>query len=330
MKFRSPAALAAVALLACLFRLKAEETGVESRGGGSPDDSRSFHLQVEGRPHLRVSGTRFLKPDGSVFEWRGISAFRLLEFVAHGREAEADAYLAWAAAKKLTVVRVFAMADGLFQLSPADGQHALPRLLEIAQRHGVYVEVVALTGTTVMKIDMPRYIKAIGQICARYPNALLELANEPGHPTQAAAVHDAAYLQSLAQLVPKQVPVALGSVEYGDGFAGGAYVTWHAPRSGKGGWPAQVAEGAALAKRFKKPVVNDEPIGAADTAIPGRRDNDPEHFQQAAAASRLAGLGATFHYESGLQAKLPTRIEMACLDAWLAGLTEAPTGRVIR
>ena len=121
--------------------------------------------------------------------------------------------------------------------------------------------------------------------------------------------------------MPKVVPVALGSVEYGDGFAGGAYVTWHAPRSGKGGWPAQIAEGAALAKRFKKPVVNDEPIGAADTAIPGRRDNDPEHFQQAAAASRHAGLGATFHYESGLQAKLPTRIEMACLDAWLAGFS---------
>ena len=51
--------------------------------------------------HLRVSGTRSSRPDGSVFEWRGITAFRLLEFVAHGREAEADAYLAWAASKKL-------------------------------------------------------------------------------------------------------------------------------------------------------------------------------------------------------------------------------------
>lgn len=276
-------------------------------------------LQPEG--HLRVSGTRFLTADGAPFAWRGITAFRLVELVAHGREAEADAYLTWAAAKQLTVVRVFAMADGLFQLPPADGQHALPRLLELAERHGLHVEVVALTGTTVMNVDMPRYIKAIGEICARSPNALIEIANEPGHPTQAAAVHDAAYLRSLAQLVPKGVPVALGSVEYGDGFAAGTYVTWHAPRSGRGGWPAQIAAGAGMPKRFEKPVVNDEPIGAADTAIAGRRDNDPEHFQQAAAASRHAGLGATFHYEGGLQAKLPSKIEMACLDAWLAGFS---------
>jgi hypothetical protein len=310
-------------MAACLFRLKAEATGVASEAGRPPDsrpaDSRGFHLQVEG--HLKVSGTRFLKPDGSVFDWRGITAFRLLEFVAHGREAQADAYLAWAASKKLTVVRVFAMTDGLFQLPPADGLKALPRLFEIARRHGVFVEIVAMTGTTVMKIDMPRHVKAIGEICARHPNAILELANEPGHPTQAAALHDAAYMQSLAQFVPKQVPVALGSVEYGDGFAAGTYVTWHAPRSGKGGWPAEIAHGAALVTRFKKPVINDEPIGAADIAIPGRRDNDPARFRQAAAASRRAGLGATFHYEGGLQASLPSKIEMACLDAWMAGLS---------
>ena len=54
---------------------------------------------------------------------------------------------------------------------------------------------------------------------------------------------------------------------------------------------------------------------------PLRRDNAPEHFQQAAAASRQAGIGATFHYEGGLQARMPTRIEMACLDAWLAGFS---------
>jgi hypothetical protein len=149
---------------------------------------------------------------------------------------------------------------------------------------------------------------------------LLELANEPGHPTQSAAVHDPATLQSLATLVPKAVPLALGSVEYGDGFAGaGTYVTWHAPRTAR--WPEEIAAGAALVTRFKKPVVNDEPIGAADQAIPGRRDNDPENFRQAGAATRRAGLGATFHYDGGIQTRALTKIEMACLDAWLAGLS---------
>ena len=280
-----------------------------------------LRLNAQATPHLKGSGTQFIKPDGSVFEWRGITAFRLLELVAHGREAEADRYLAWAASKKLNVVRVLAMADGIFQLSPADGRQALPRLLEIAQTHGLFVEVVALTGTSVITLDMPAHVKAIGEICARYPNALLELANEPGHPTQARSVHDAATLQALARLVPPTVPVALGSVEYGDGFAAGSYVTWHAPRSNR--WYADLAHGAELVKRFKKPVVSDEPIGAADRAVPGRRDNNPEHFQQAAAASRRAGIGATFHYDGGVQASPLTAIEMACLDAWLAGFNAA-------
>ena len=269
--------------------------------------------------HLRVSGTRFLKPDGATFQWRGISAFRLLEFVAHGREKEADAYLRWAASKKLNVVRVFAMADGIFQLTPADGERALPRLLEMARRHGVYVEVVAFTGTSVIKVDRAAFVKSIAAICARHTNALLEFANEPGHPTQATEMHAPAHLQSLLPLVPKEVPVSLGSVEYGEGFASGTYVTWHSPRSSD--WARKVEEGAALLKKFRKPVINDEPIGAADAAVPGRRDNNPANFRAAAAAMRRAGIGATFHYDGGIQTRLPTKGEMACLDAWLAELS---------
>ena len=296
---------------AAVFHLKVEATSSDSRG---------FRLQAEGK-HLKVSGTRFLKPDGSRFEWRGITAFRLVEFVARGRDKEADAYLKWAASKKLNVVRVLVMADGLFELSPGDGVRALPKVLEMAARHGLYVEVVALADTAGIQVDIPAHVKAVAAICAAHANALLEIANEPGHPTQAAALHDASYLASLTKDIPRGVPVAFGSVEYGDGFAGGAYVTWHAPRGGRGGWPAQIAQGAALVRKFRKPVINDEPIGAADKAVPGRRDNDPARFRAAGAASRRAGLGATFHYEGGLQAKRPTKIEEACLDAWLAGLS---------
>ena len=270
--------------------------------------------------HLEISGTRFLDERGAPFEWRGITAFRLVEFVAHGRERDADAYLAWAASKKLTIVRVFAMADGIFQLTPADGQHALPRLLELAAKHNVYVEVVAFTGTSVIKVDMPRFVKAIGEICARYPNALVELANEPGHPTQSKSVHDAGFMKSLGDLVPVQVPLSLGSIEYGDRFALGRYITWHAPRTAR--WHEEIARGAELVRRFKKPVVSDEPIGAADKSEPGRRDNDPARFRAAGAAARRAGIGSTFHYDGGIQTRLPTAVEMACLDAWLAGLIE--------
>ena len=80
---------------------------------------RPVHAQPQAP--LRISGTSFLRADGSKFQWRGITAFRLVEMVAHGNSAEAGAFLDWAAARKLTVVRVFTMARHLFQLTPADG-----------------------------------------------------------------------------------------------------------------------------------------------------------------------------------------------------------------
>jgi hypothetical protein len=125
-------------------------------------------------------------------------------------------------------------------------------------------------------------------------------------------------MQSLRTLIPRDVPVSLGSVEWGDGFAAGDYVTWHAPRTTA--WHVDMARGAEMAKRFAKPVVSDEPIGAADRPEAGRRDNNPARFRAAARALRDAGLGATFHYDGGIQTRLPTRIEQACLTAWLAGL----------
>jgi hypothetical protein len=38
----------------------------------------------------------------------------------------------------------------------------------------------------------------------------------------------------------------------------------------------------------------------------------------------MAGLGATFHYEQGLQAKIPTGLEARCFDAWNEAWTLLP------
>jgi hypothetical protein len=264
---------------------------------------------------LSVSGTSFVQAGGKPFSWRGITAFRLVEFVAHGRSADANAYLAWAAARDVTIVRVLAMADVLFQLSPADGQHALGATLDLARKRGLYVEVVALADTARVPVDLPRSVKAIGSICAGYDNCVLEIANEPGHATQMTDLHDPAYVTSLAALVPKAVPVSLGSVDYGNGFGSGSFVTWHAPRMHP---VAALDAGLSLLKRFKKPVISDEPIGAAETTVAGRRESDPDVFRQMARKSRQLGLGATFHYEGGLQARVPAGRELACFEAWMA------------
>jgi hypothetical protein len=282
-------------------------------------DARSAPLA--GR--LAVKGLDFFD-GGRRFEWRGITAFRLLEQIAHGREKEAIAYLDWVRTQKLTVVRVLTMAKHLFQLNPGDGLKALPRLLALTSERGLIVEVVALADTADLQPDLSQHIKAVAAIAAAYPNAVVEIANEPWHPTQDPRLHDPAFVRALADLVPAQVPVALGSIEGGDGYAAaGRYATWHSPRSNDAenwGHVVALADGAALLTKWQKPIVSDEPVGAAETLDPGRRDNDPRRFAAAAATTTLAGLGATFHYEAGLQARIPSGRELECFQAWSKGL----------
>jgi hypothetical protein len=269
-------------------------------------------------PILRIQGTQFVRADGTAFQWRGITAFRLVELVAHGREPDAEAYLRWAAAQQITVVRVLAMARVLFRLSPSDAEKALPRLLERAARRGIVVEVVALADTASYDLDLATHVRAVGRICRAQGNCAIEIANEPYHPTQSAQVHDRAFLRQLRNEIPREIPVSLGTLDDEGELAAGDYITWHSPREGD--WPAGLREGADLLRRFGKPVVADEPMGAATRTIRGRRDNVPEHFARAAKICRELGLGATFHYESGLQAARPDATERRCLAAWLSAL----------
>ena len=305
-----------VAALTSVFTLRAD---TPPQGPGS---ARIAGESARAGTHLTVRAGSFFR-GSERFEWRGISAFRLVELVARGREREAVAFLDWARARGLTVVRTLLMARHLFPLAPEDGLRALPRLLELARQRDLHVEVAALADTTVVTVDFAAHVRSAGEIAGRYPNAILELANEPGHRTQDRRLHDPAFLAQLARLVPDNVPVALGSAEYAAAFAEGDYATFHFPRApGPDGWRHVVvlARGAKMRDDWRKPVINDEPIGAADVVATGRRDNDPRRFRAAAALTRLAGMGATFHHEGGLQARTPVRAELVCFEAWSAGL----------
>ena len=254
---------------------------------------------------LRVDGRAFRAAGGSRFSWRGLTAFRLVELIAHGQQAQAVSVLDWAKAHGVTVVRVLTMADVLFKLSPDEGRSALPRLLKLAMSRGLYVEVVALADTGRIPVALDEQVKAIGAVCAAAPNCLLELANEPwARHTQSRETGDPARLRALRAVVPAGVPVSLGSASADDSdeLAAGDYVTVHIAREdGDRGWRhvtrMQVAE--ELSARTGKPVVDDEPIGAAEASQPGRRDADPNRWFAKGVLARMLGIGATFHYEGG-------------------------------
>lgn len=273
----------------------------------------------ESPEHLRIVGTGFVTPDERSFQWRGITAFRLLEYVARGKDADVERFLSWAESQRLTVIRVMAMGQGWMTLSPEEGRAALPRLLEAAARHKLHVEIVALAGTRDVAVDLDAHLTAIGEIASKHGNALIEIANEPSHPSQTDDVHRPEVLARLRTRVPPMVPVALGLIEGLDRRSAGDYATWHSPRDDRfDGWGhvLALAEGPELVRRWNKPIISDEPIGAGEKYEPGRRDDVPARFRAAAVLTRLAGLGATFHYEGGLQAIVPAGRQLECFNAW--------------
>jgi hypothetical protein len=104
-------------------------------------------------------------------------------------------------------------------------------------------------------------------------------------------------------------------------------VTFHSSRSsGDNGWGhvRDMKIAAEFVKKARKPVVDDEPIGAGERFIPGRRDDSPERFRAHAQAAKRHGVYATFHYEGGLQAMIPAGRELQCFRAWRGGLSRQP------
>jgi hypothetical protein len=219
------------------------------------------------------------------------------------------------------------MGKGFMDLSAADGHRALPRLLELAAAHQLHVEIVALAGTRDAPLDLDRQLEEIGRIAREHDNAIVEVANEPWHPSQTEDVHKPEVLARLRSRVPPTVPVALGLVDGLDRRSAGDYITWHSPRENANeGWGhvLALAQGPDLVRQWNKPVISDEPIGAGAAYQAGRRDDSPARFRAAAILTRLAGLGATFHYEGGLQATIPTGRELECFNAWNEAWTLLP------
>ncbi len=274
---------------------------------------------------LSARGTDIVCRDGARFQWRGVTAFALLEQIAHGRRRDADAYMRWARETGFNVVRVLAMADVLFKLTPDEGQRIMPTLFEMAALRGLYVEIVAVADSAHYGMGLAglrNQVAATGGVAAGHPNVVVQVANEHYHPTQSRELHDPDVLAELGRLIPAGVLYTESpATEETASVPAGQFVTRHLSRAGR---PAEMLERVELLRRLavqlSKPVVNDEPIGAAELEQPGRRLSDPGFFRALARRTSAAGLaGGTFHCEDGLHARIPGPVQQACARAWIEG-----------
>ena len=276
--------------------------------------------------------------DGTRFPWLGATAFQVPEMIAHGREADAVAFLDAMRDAGISLVRVLAMArfPG-FVLAPREGRAAVARAVQLARDRDLYVEIVALADTVAYP-DVPfdEQVREIGAIAARADTAVVELANEiqPVHPTQSPALGDKSLLVRLGGLVPAVVPFAFGSSHGGDpgfdlynpttGTRPNVYLTHHLERlPGDRGWRPwrQVRFCEELSARYRAYCVSDEPLRFGPTG-----DQDPAHVFAYGLMGRIFAVGTTFHFDSGRAAQAPTGIEREGLIAFIRGATYVPPG----
>ena len=226
-----------------------------------------------------------------------------------------EAFLDWVVTTGFNGVRVFCGDLPWAPQTPSEALAALPGFLQLARARGLRVEVTALTGTE-SGYDPTSYIAEAAAICEPFDNAILELANEPWHPTQEGLTPD--FLMSCEPCVPPIVISALGAAENDESsdYAGGPYITAHLDRS-RDEWNMvrRVRELEALSVNNSKFVMNNEPIKA------GSQNNNPSIFFTMAVLNRGFEVGGVFHSDDGLEGRVPApgSEQQALAEAYIRG-----------
>jgi hypothetical protein len=79
-----------------------------------------------------------------------------------------------------------------------------------------------------------------------------------------------------------------------------------------------------IADYLGRPAICDEPMGADEIDIPGKRSNVPDDFYYYAAVGMLLGGGGTFHSSDGVYSNILRPTTRLCAQSFYAALNEIP------
>jgi hypothetical protein len=194
----------------------------------------------------------------------------------------------------------------------------LPGLLDDAQARGLHAYLSYCTEAG-LNYDLDTHVGEVDWITTSRTNVLREVANEPWHPTQGGLLSPER-CRKLAQRII--APSGYGAAEDDESldYAGGDFAPVHLDR-GRDKWNMvrRVREVYGVTERTGKPAFNQEPIGAAEASIPGKREADPAIFYTMAALNRLFNVGGVFHSEDGLHARPLGPNQRRCAEAFVRG-----------
>ncbi len=202
----------------------------------------------------------------------------------------------------------------------------LPQFLQDCADRGLnaYLSYVTEAGTG---YDLEDHVRIVEQIAQAHPAVVLrEGANEPWHPTQGGRLDDAIRLYDMCGSMTGAVALGAAEDDESTGYAGGDFVAVHLDR-GRDKWNQvrRVRECLMVSETTGKPVLNQEPIGADEASIPGKRESDPAFYFTLGALNRLfLGGNGVFHSQAGLMAERLGPNQRRCAEAYLAGVRVWP------
>lgn len=278
------------------------------------------------RGRLHVEGTRFVREDGSTYQWRGFSDFKLLKKLCDGDNITAllDQRIAYGA----NLVRVLGMAHNLFELSPtfnpAQYDECFHLLAGTLAERGLRMEFVVFADAQNVMPDMAAqraHLAHIVDLARQHWNVVLEGCNECSKngvdPRWFPEPDDVLMSRGSGQSdEPPPLPLM-------------AFTGFHPRRDWK--WPVTVPQtlfelrqgfGTYVGIGWNSAIVIDEPIGAADADVAGKRSANPDLFYRAAVDYALWSAGATFHSDVGLQSDFLTPKQGECAAAFFHGLSQ--------
>ena len=262
---------------------------------------------------LSTRGLNFYDQSGNRWQWRGVSSFLLFKRYLDGEDI--TEYIRTYQAVGANTFRIFGRARNISSFNPTNYPSyfsSLSRLSDFLASLGVRMEFTALVDAQDMTdAQQTQFVNQIYNALQGHWNVFVEICNEcePNGVFQSFNSPTNGILASAgsgAGCSPPRSPLNGSSAPF-------AYATYHDCRSSD--WwehPGILYAGV--------PTVSDEPMGASETFVNGRRDNNPSHFYRFGQNAKW--WGATFHSEPGLRAELPGPITLECAKMMFKGMME--------
>jgi hypothetical protein len=307
---------------------------------------------------VRVVEGRFADDSGLIGMY-GISEFSAVHLVRRGDEGEIERRYDRAAAARRNVVRVFAMARNLFDLSPSQPGYwtAMDRAVTLGAQRGLRTEKCLFPDAQLVipsMADRRALVRDFAAFCREHPTVIPSLSNEPGNNGFVSEVDPD--LLELADIFAEAFGSRAFSIgdpgdvvtseEGGEPLAGyfrtlaahsdilllhdsrdedpGRFARWVDHLKGLDDFRSRVRPGVAF--------WHDEPMGMAgvrDVPLPNgrtyRRENRPEALVAAACVAAITQTGFTTHYISEQNDTIPGLEESAIA----ADIPQTPAWRFI-